>query len=118
MRAHRVVRARPNRLVEIFKAFVEFPVARVVPTEGEGGVHVGRVEGERKFVFRDGFRVARLQSEDVALKLVRPSQIWLDGERLGHQFVGPIMDVIGRDHSEMATFAAIGAVLFVMMFKM
>ena len=43
---------------------------------------------------------------------------WSISDVRAHQFVGPIMDVIGRDHSEMATFAAIGAVLFVMMFKM
>ena len=43
---------------------------------------------------------------------------WSISDVRAHQFVGPIMDAIGRDHSEMATFAAIGAVLFVMMFKM
>ena len=34
---------------------------------------------------------------------------WSISDVRAHQFVGPIMDVIGRDHSEMATFAAIGA---------
>ena len=51
----RIVRARQNRLVEIFEAFVEFPEAYVVEAQVGGGVHVGRVEGERALVLGDGF---------------------------------------------------------------
>ena len=51
----RIVRARPNRLVKIFKAFVEMPEKYVVPAQVGGGVHVGRVQGERALVLGDRF---------------------------------------------------------------
>src|SRR5574337_2091112 len=60
MGERRIVRALPNRLVEIFLAFVEFPETRVVPAKVSGGVRVGRVQGERALVLGDGFREARL----------------------------------------------------------
>src|SRR5208337_3950183 len=91
----RIVRALPNRLVEIFKAFIEFPEAHVVEAQAGGGLHVGRVEGERALVLRDGFLVARLEPKDVALQDVRPSPIRIEGERLGHQFVGPLEIAFG-----------------------
>ena len=50
----RIVRALPNRLVEIFNAFVEFPKA-CSRSQGASGVRVGRVQGERALVLRDGF---------------------------------------------------------------
>ena len=90
MGERRIVRARPNRLVEIFKAFVEFPEAYVVEAQARGGVHVGRVQGERALVLRDGFLGAPLEPKDVALQVVSPSPIWIEGERLGLQFVGPL----------------------------
>ena len=78
----RIVRTLPNRIVEIFKAFVEFPEAHVVEAQARGGLHVGRVEGERALMLRDGFRVARLEPKDIALQDVRPSPIWIEDERL------------------------------------
>ena len=81
------MRARPNRLVEIFNAFVEFPEAFVVKAKIAGGNHVGRVQGERALVLRDGFLGAPLGPKDVALDIVRPSVVWIEGERLRLQLV-------------------------------
>ena len=62
----------------------------VVEAQVGGGVHVGRVQGERALVLGDGFRVARLEPKDVALQVVSPSPIRIEGERLRLQFVGPL----------------------------
>ena len=56
----RIVRALPNRLVEIFKAFLEFPEAHVIKAQAGGGLHVGGLNGERALVLRDGFLVAHV----------------------------------------------------------
>ena len=86
------MRALPNRLVEIFLAFVEFPEACVVPAQVSGGVGVGRVERERALMLRDGFTrtAARLEPKDAALQVVGLGPVWVEGERLGRQFVGPL----------------------------
>ena len=75
----RIVRTRPNRVVKIFKAFVETPEKYVVSARF-GGVDVGTGPG----------RVARPEPKDGALQGVIHSPIWIEGERLGHQFVGPL----------------------------
>ena len=62
----------------------------MVPAEAGGGVHFARVKGERALVLGDGFLVARLEPKDVALQLVIPTPIWIEGARLGHQFIGPL----------------------------
>jgi hypothetical protein len=81
------VRARLDRLVEIFKAFIESPEHYVVEAHAGGGVHVGRVQREGALMLRDRFQIARLEPKDVALQVVRESEIGIEGERLGHQFV-------------------------------
>src|ERR1700732_2334129 len=60
MDEQRIVWALPKRRVEIFNAFVEFPVASVVKAQAGGGARVGRVEGERALVLGDGFLVVPL----------------------------------------------------------
>ncbi len=84
------MRARPNCLVEIFNAFFEFPEAFVVEAKPGDGRHVGRVQGERTLVLGNGVLGAPLGQKDAALHLVRPSPIWIEGERLRLQFVGPL----------------------------
>jgi hypothetical protein len=84
----RVVRAPPLRLVEIFKAFVEFPAKHVVESQLARGVRVGRVEGERALVFDDSLLGAPLCPKDVALHVMRPGPIRIKGERLRLQLVG------------------------------
>ena len=60
------------------------------PSQAALGVHAGRVQGERALEFGDGFVVAPLGQKDPALLVVRESPIWIDGERLRVQFVGPL----------------------------
>ena len=43
----------------------------------------------------DGFLGAPLGPKDAALHVVRPSPIWIEGERLGLQFVGPLEVAFG-----------------------
>ncbi len=57
----RIVRARPNRLVERFKAFLELPEEYVGGAQAAGGRRNGRVQGECALVLRDGLLGAPLE---------------------------------------------------------
>ena len=65
------------------------PEVCVVEAQFAGGDHVGRVQGERALLLRDGFLRAPLDPKDAALLLVSSGPIGIEGERLRLQFVGP-----------------------------
>ena len=79
----RIGRARPNRLVESFNAFVESPERQVVDAQAAIGIGAGRVQRERALEFGDGFLGASLVLKDPALRTVSPGETWIKGERLG-----------------------------------
>ena len=83
-----IVGAQPNRLVEIFNTLSNSPRRR--STQAGVAVRVGRVQGKRALEFGDGFVVAPLGLKDPALPGVSQNLIWIEGERLGLEFVGPL----------------------------
>jgi hypothetical protein len=88
----RIVRAHPNPLVEIFKAFVEFPEVSVVEAQDSEGAHVGRVEGERlrlqfvgplKVAFRVTGKASLPERQELGSQIHQGADIvGIDGERL------------------------------------